>query len=157
MKGLNPKLTSFSFKLLHDILPTRERLHRVNPTSNPICLVRGCEGFSIEDVEHSISCSGNKGVGKALLETMKSIMPSVSMEQMVRLEVTTDSMSEFPVIWMIVSTMKEIWTQRRKSGTIRPLLIRAQLESEVNLLRSSKFLPYTPRMDNFIVELFNSI
>ena len=37
VKGLSPENKSFLFKLLHTLLPSKERLHHLTPTISPLC------------------------------------------------------------------------------------------------------------------------
>ena len=69
--GLGPENTSFLFKLLHQILPTQERLHRAKKEANPRCKAAGCTSGEVEDLQHSlVECQANQLVGKKLMETL---------------------------------------------------------------------------------------
>ena len=69
LPGLGPELSSFMFKLLHQILPTQERVSHTSPTSNSLCKHSDCTGDRVEDISHSlVYCRGNNGVGMKILE-----------------------------------------------------------------------------------------
>ena len=52
MQGLGPEHTTFLFKLLHNILPTQERLHRANNDVSQHCKALGCS--EVDDLCHSL-------------------------------------------------------------------------------------------------------
>ena len=58
LHGLSPTSKSFLFKLLHQLLPSRERLHRLIPTNSPLCW---CDSGDTETYLHCFySCTKNK-------------------------------------------------------------------------------------------------
>ena len=63
LPGLGPENVSFLFKMLHDLLPTQERVARTKPRASPACQLPGCNS-GIENRAHAlIFCEGNNGVG----------------------------------------------------------------------------------------------
>ena len=69
LKGLGPEISSFLFKILHQLLTTQERLARTNPAVSPVCKAPGCTREVGEDLVHAfVTCSGNMGVGMAVLD-----------------------------------------------------------------------------------------
>ena len=66
LQGLGPELVSFLFKVLHDLLPTQERLSRTSPVVNGMCKL--CLANVQEDLLHAlIRCPANHGIGEAVL------------------------------------------------------------------------------------------
>ena len=51
---LSSLLTSFNFKLLHLLLPTKARLHHLTPNTSPLCSL--CTEMAVEDVKHALHC-----------------------------------------------------------------------------------------------------
>lgn len=47
---LGPEHTTFLCKLLHKLLPTKERLHRTNTIPSPLCRAQGCDGESVDSL-----------------------------------------------------------------------------------------------------------
>ena len=37
LTGLSPEIKSFLFKLIHELLPSKERIHHLSQTSSPLC------------------------------------------------------------------------------------------------------------------------
>ena len=70
-KGLGSDLTSFNFKLLHRLLVTKERFHRLTQATSPICSLCS-QGH--EDLVHAyFQCSYNQDVGSKLLHSVQHL------------------------------------------------------------------------------------
>ena len=86
LSGLGPENTSFLFKLMHDILPTKERVARTNLKASPACAMPGCEQ-DVENRGHALfECIGNNGVGDCLMRCLRSSDPNLDIEQVLRLK-----------------------------------------------------------------------
>ena len=71
LPGLGPENVSFLWKLLHQILPTQERVARTKPLSSSACPVPGC-GERMEDLSHALVwCQGNYEVGLRVMRCLK--------------------------------------------------------------------------------------
>ena len=57
LPGLGPDNISFLFKLMHEILPTQERVARTKPRASPSCTVVGCTVNVTEDLPHALILS----------------------------------------------------------------------------------------------------
>ena len=139
LKGLGPEHTSFLWKLVHLLLPVKERVHRLSPATSPICNL--CQDNSNEDLEHALhSCSFNQGAGAVLLDVLRRSLPDVILEQVLRLDF--DEMTEeleLPVVWFSAAFLLAIWNRRCSNSRIRTYDIRAEIESKVSLLRETRF------------------
>ena len=69
---LGPSLTSFLFKLLHQILPTAERVCRMLPNQSPNCSRCRCISPTKENLQHAMfDCIENHEVGTVLLKGLR--------------------------------------------------------------------------------------
>ena len=69
LPGLGSEISSFLFKVIHDLLPTQERVARTSPTVSGSC--KSCQLDTTEDLHHAlVSCPGNAGVGQAVLQCL---------------------------------------------------------------------------------------
>ena len=76
---LEPALATFLFKLLHQILPTAERVSRILPNQSPLCTRCKCNPQAVETLEHAMfECSENNGVSTVLLNGLKTILPDLT-------------------------------------------------------------------------------
>ena len=65
LQGLDPEIKSFLFKLVHQLLPSKERVHHLTPTSSPLCW---CESGDLENYLHLFYfCRKNREAGEAVL------------------------------------------------------------------------------------------
>ena len=70
LKGLGPDHSSFLWKLVHQLLPVKARLHRLSPSTSPLCTL--CKNNLNEDMIHSFfSCTFNQAAGQALAPMRK--------------------------------------------------------------------------------------
>ena len=154
LPGLGPENTSFVFRMMHDLLPTQERVARTNPRANPACQVPGCTEV-VENRAHAlVLCEGNMGVGKRVMRCLESVVPSIEVEAVLRLELGVEEDLELPVIWMISTVFSAIWKLRTDKSRVQLYKIRAQLEAKVNLLRETRFTNSATILDEFVVNFF---
>ena len=151
LPGLGPRLSSFLFKILHDILPTKERVSRTNPTEQGTC--RLCTTDEIEDLEHAlVTCSGNQGIGIAILESLP-LPHMVQGHHALTLQLDLQDHQELPVVFFLAVAWSSIWESRILGN--KPVLykVRAQLEAEVSLLRETRFAEVTETITSMIARM----
>ena len=128
LKGLGPEHTSFLFKLLHNILPTQERLHRANNDVSQLCKSAGCS--QEEDLEHSlVHCQANQQVGRNLLEVLRLHQPNLTTASVLRLETEVDEEVELPLVWLTAAFYLSILEERKACSRVEPHLTKVQLEA----------------------------
>ena len=153
LKGLSSELTSFNFKLLHCLLPVKDRLHHISPSTSPTCTL--CTESIREDQEHALlRCSHNGATGLALLAVLKNYIPNITSEHLLRLQFPDLSESlEHPIVFFTSAVLFEIWERRSKKSKITLYDIRATLEARCLLLRETRF------RNNFeiIIQILNNL
>ena len=140
LKSLDSELVSFNFKLLQGLLVTKERLNHLNAaTSSAKC--SHCNDQVNEDLQHALlTCSYNNGVGQTLLTATQNLIPDVSPEHLLRLELTNlPEEQEISVMIFISTFLMEIWNKRFKKARITLYDIRATLEARCLLLRETRY------------------
>ena len=79
LKGLSPEDKSFLFKLIHTLLPSKERLHHLTPTTSPLCQ---CDSGANETYKHLFfECCKNHQAGEALLRCIQSYDKSLTADK----------------------------------------------------------------------------
>ena len=142
LPGLGPENVSFLFRLIHQTLPTQERVARTKPTANSKCKTQGCQGVDEENLSHAmVFCPANDRVGLKLLECLRVIQPGLQVEAVLRLELQlqVDEDLELPAVWLIATVLRTLWNLRQSSTKVKLYLVRAQLEAEINLLRETRY------------------
>ena len=146
---LGPNLTSFLFKLLHQILPTAERTSRILPNHSPQCTK--CDLNEVETLLHSFfNCPGNHGVGLCLVNGIRKYIPSISPSNILTLDFQTEEENFFPLVWNTASFLSSLFQLRVDKKRVEHVKIRSDMEAACRLLRESIRIPVL----NMIQEIF---
>ena len=139
LNGLGPESTSFLFKVVHQLLPTQERVARTNPNVNGLCKAAGCNMAEREDVLHAlVTCEGNGGVGKSVIDCVSNYGLEITYQSIIRLQFKSEESHEMPVVWVLAVAWASIWEARTKGKKPELYVIRAELEARINLLRDTR-------------------
>ena len=153
LPGLGREHTSFLFRLLHQILPTQERLHRTKTDVNPVCKAAGCT--EVEDLGHClVICPANQDVGTSLVELLRQHHAGLTTAAALRLEMQVEEHLELPMVWVTAGTLLSIWEQRKISNKVQPHLTRANLEAKINTLRETRMASLASLLDELITSMF---
>ena len=153
LPGLGPEHTSFLFKLLHQLLPTQERVARTSPSTNSNCKNSNCSGVMVEDQTHAlVYCSGNNGAGIRIVEAAQTLVPWQGAERLLQLDGDVGQDDELAIVWWLAAGFMAIWEMRSAAKKIEPYLVRAQLEAKINLLRETKFEGALSRLENLLTK-----
>lgn len=137
LRGLGAELSSFLFKVLHDLLPTQERVARTSQTINGDCKLCLPHVHAEEDLLHAlVSCPSNQGVGHAVLHCLPTDN-RVDDYKALRLQIELDESLEYPAVWYLAVAWSSIWESRRLGRRPELYKVRADLEAKVSLLRET--------------------
>ena len=127
LPGLGPENVSFLFKMLHQILPTQERVARTSPRHSPACPMPRCACVS-EDLPHAlVLCQANDGVGSRLMACLREYSPNIDVESALRLGFEVDEEQELPLVWLIGNVLQAVWKLRNEKFKVQLYSIRAEL------------------------------
>ena len=152
--GLSPDQKSFLFKLVQNLLPTKERLHRLGKIPSPSCRFCDCPD---DDVEHLLACAQSAEVATPLLACLsgQASTGSLTAKDVVQMKINTSEAWELPAVWLVATSLAFIW-EDRLAGKITSLVrFRAELLARVSLLGSTKWKNYT--LHNSVVLLNEAI
>ena len=141
LHGLGSELTSFLFKVIHQLLTTQDRLFRINQAkdNSAYCKAAGCSGDQIEDLKHSlILCPGNDEIGIKCLDVVKTLIPDITADGALLLKFEADTSLELPVVWFLSMVWKMIWEARSNGKKPTMHKIRSEMEARVALLRTTR-------------------
>ena len=139
LKGLSMEIRSFNFKLLHQILPFRERLSYILRGDNqPECVL--CPERVPETSLHGLfSCSRNLQASEEILRLTRIYDQNISAEKILLFDINTvDSIYELPVMLVISTGLSLIWKNRQDKKATTLYQIRTELECLISLLRRSR-------------------
>ena len=155
LKGLGSELVSFLFKLLHQLLVTQERLSRINQGTTSTCKAAGCPGDRIEDIEHALmKCPGNNDIGRVCMDAVKIHIPDLTIENALLLNFEIEKSMEFPIVWFLAVTWKNIWDARCVGKQPELYKIRSDMEARIALLRTTRSYENDAIMMEILMESF---
>ena len=138
MSGLGSDFSSFLYRNLHDLLPAKERQHRISPVTSSACSL--CPSNSVESLAHAFfQCSFNSEVGTGLLQALSHFDISLTPERILLLDFNLeDDEFEYAFVWLTAAYLLHIWNCRTSTNRTRLYTIRAEVESKVALLRETR-------------------
>ena len=150
-KGLGPDMITFLWRLLHRLLPTQDRVHRIvrNKTPSPNCQL--CQEEVVENLHHAFfNCSFNSNAGEILRRCLSALMPRLTFNQILNFDMDLDPSDEFPCVWIASHFLYNIWSSRLEKKRVRLFAIRADLEARATLLRETRFKENSAKVDEII-------
>ena len=109
LPSFTSKMTSFSFKLVHDLIPSEERISRIIPNNSSVC--KHCSDNSIADTLHVFFlCSLSQELGDWLLRVVREVDATATPDSVLRLEIYGGD----ALVWLTVAALSYTWEQRAK-------------------------------------------
>ena len=138
LRGLSTEARSFTFKLLHQLIPFNERLHQILPNNNPDCTL--CNGHHPDNPLFSLfRCGKNSQAAKFLLHLTKTYDSTITEEKILLLNLNScDPIYELPTMLIIGAGLNLIWQNRASKKGTSLYQVRSELECLVSLLRKSR-------------------
>ena len=135
LTGLSPGSKSFLFRLLHTLIPSRERVHQLGQEASPLCW---CNTGAVENYQHRFyQCRTNSEAGQALLQCAKTYDRNLTEVKSMRLELTADDPFLMPTIAILTTGLEFIWENRKLKKPTALYTLRAELELAVSIRRKS--------------------
>ena len=129
--GLSPEIKSFLFKMIHTLLPSKERLHHLTPLTSPLCW---CNTGEQETYLHLFfKCPKNNMAADALLRVVQAYDPACTEEKSLCLELSPDETFLLPTVSILSTGLSFIWENRKSRKSTSPYSIRSELEASVSL------------------------
>ena len=147
-------MTSFLWRMIHCLLPTNERLHRMNipGTTSPVCNL--CDLEAIDNIQHALlQCPSSNPSASYLLSVIQSILPNVQPVQVVLLDFDVDSKDKLPLTFLVASVLSQIWMSRRNRKSLNLHNTRAFLEAGIQILRKSRHHDSVPRIMELLMHV----
>ena len=152
LRGLESDQISFLWRLLHNLLPTQSRISRLLQNQDNCCKL--CHQPQ-DDLLHMFSCPSSKRVGQTLLRSLTSVQQNISPNKILLLSLELEPAMEFPVVWLVASTLLYVWNQRSTKKQCCVVEVRAVLEARINMLRRGKNLQNEATSIENLIENFS--
>ena len=150
--GIPPDFASFLWLMMHDLLSTQAKLHRMGSTNSPMCKMQGCSQDGT--LQHELlDCSKNDGVGRRLVHCLQHYQPDLQPEDVLD---HGDTAEEFvlPLALLTAITLSFIWKERNSGKNVRAFKVRAELEQYITLLRTTRLATPTDMLTNMVSLMF---
>ena len=138
--GLSPDQKSFLFKMLQNLLPTRERQHRCGRVPSPSCAF--CEAPE-DTIHHLFSCSQSIQVTSRLKECLSDHAGSITPRDGVRMNIKTTESWELPAAWLVATCLQFVWDNRLSGKEATRNTCKAELAARLAILKCSRWKHYT--------------
>ena len=136
MPGLSPDSKSFLFRLMHELLPSKERINHLTPASSPLCW---CNTGEVETYQHLFyGCSKNYEAGQALLRSVQYYDRSLTGVKSLRVELGADEPFLLASISILSSGLELIWENRKSKKSTAMYSMGAELELSISIKRRSR-------------------
>ena len=137
--GLPSELSSFLWLLFHNILPTRERLFRMQISPSPLCDL--CQMNTVDDMQHALlECPYNDSTGAYLLRCLQTVAPNLGADQVFSFNFPMDTDLNLPIMYIFSSLLHQVWKCRLSKKTCNQPNIRATMEAGIQIIRKSRYI-----------------
>ena len=135
--GLTPLEKSQFFCIIHELLPTNERLSRIIPTNDPTCTV--CDSGENETYSHYFfSCLANREAMQALFKCLQVYDRDITEARFLSLDVRAEDPFTLPTVILLITGLSLIWSNRKQKKETTKWSRRAEIEARVQLLRKCR-------------------
>ena len=149
IRGLGSQAFSFLWKLLHNLLPSEDRLARILPNTHPHCKI--CPVQVKADLLHCLfQCRSTRETGNWLLSIIRHHDQSVTASKLLKLSFSCSDSAEMPLVWITAQTLLYMWGVRAAGKIVSLANTRAVLESKISLLRETRYSNEQTLMTEYI-------
>ena len=148
--GLESCDHTFLWRMVHNILPTQDRLHRLlRNVDSPACTL--CLSQDTCNLSHAFfTCSHNSEVGQWLLQIICRHLPRTVPQQVVLLDLNLDEHLRLPIIWLVAKTLSNIFSCRMDKKACTLFNTRTSLEASIMLLRKTRHRKAAETLQNLV-------
>ena len=138
LRGLDPEAAATSFKIMHDILPTKYKVDQMSKNNDP--LQGRCTFCPLlkDDIIHALSlCTRSHEAAQCLLKIIKKINVNITLVDAIYYQGDFGN-RPLAMSWIISTSFHLIWSSRQLGGISAPKLM-AELSARVEILSKTKY------------------
>ena len=152
MKNLTSEDQTFLWKMLHDILPTQSRLHRMGMRNAPTPNCTLCDSSVVDLLPHAlVTCQNNREVTDWLLKVVHQHVPGLLPQQLVLLDLgNLEDSVKFPLVWIISNVLSIVWQARKEKKKPSMFNTRSVLEARISILRKTRLQNHCTILDSML-------
>ena len=147
--GLSPEQKTFHFKMLQNLLPNIERLHRTGKIQSASCLQ--CDDIP-ETTANLLSCPLSSQVSTSLVNCLRNYQPGITMVEITFLKISVSESLELPLSWLTSTCLSYIWEKRVQGKQAMLDECRAEIMGKLNFIKDTKWKYYTLHNSAVLVE-----
>ena len=136
LKGLSPDHKSVLFKLINELLPSRERVNRILPNTSPLCVL--CNSDRDTYLHSFFDCRDNCEAAALMLRCAQVYNTSLTETQALRLELSADLTFVLPITVILASGFSLIWDNRKEKKPTGTAGMKCEITWCAKILTSSK-------------------
>ena len=142
-KGLSGEQTSFMMKMLFNILPTKQRLFRLNSVNSPTCDL--CSAGVVGEITHDMmECDFNGIVNDWIIAVLIDIDPTLINTELNAVNLSsfnlqTDRETSIPVLWFLTTIFNLIWTARISKKPPSFTTIKAEIKADLTIWKRTNY------------------
>ena len=135
LKVVPSDVISFSFKLVHGLLPTEARLNSTLRNVSAACKF-SCPGDPPADLNHCFfSCDLTADVGMLLFRVSQCFKPGICVNDILRLEIVDNA----ALVWVVMKSLYFIWEHRVAKKRVNRTKWMADLVADQEIMLSSHY------------------
>ena len=147
--GLSSELSSFLWLLFHNILPTKERLFRMQMSPSSLCDL--CQMNRVDCLQHALlECPFNDSTGAFLLRCLQTVAPNLAADQVFSFNFPMDKALNLPIMYIFSSFLYQVWACRLSKRTCNQANIRATMEAGIQIIRKSRYLASAYKIEEIL-------
>ena len=135
LKGLSPATKSFLFRLIHTLLPSKERIHHLTREASPLCWGQSGEQETYQHLFYN--CEKNTDAGQALLRCVQSYDHNLTETRSLRLQISADEPFLIASVSILATGLELIWETRKSKKQTSLFNMRSELEMSISIRRKS--------------------
>ena len=139
-RGLSNTARTFLWRMLHNLLPTGERLNRILPRTNPSNICLHCNLGEIDNIySHTFTqCTHSAEVMTWLIDTLSTLDPTIIHNDIIWLQFTEEH--ELVATWIVAESLEYSWAKRMSNEMINMDQLLAHLRTTVSFMTSQVHL-----------------
>ena len=144
--GLSPDQKSFLFKLVQNLIPTKERQHRCGKVATPSC------NDPEDNLEHLFSCPQSNELTNPLFNSISCQVDGLTTKDIIEMNIRPSESWELPAAWLVATCLEFVWKARMAGKISRLERGRSELLARIALLRSTRWKNYSLHNSALLLE-----
>ena len=135
---------------MHNLLPNKERLHRIRKAAAPYCVF--CPDLRNDDLEHLFNCPKYWNIMSPLMNLMRKLIPEITVSDIITLKLPLEDSTEHPVMWLISTSIMLVWNAKAAGKDLAFSSFKAEVQANLAVLKETRWRYYVLHNSALILE-----